>query len=235
MELREKYLKIASKVSDSIKKESNVIAVVSYGSLATDRLHAGSDIDLMVIAKKVPKNLDALGLSRKKVDGIEIDISYKTKEELVNEIDAEVGCWLVSGTIMNAIPLYDPNNVLGELKRRVVSIPKHRKKEAFKAWLEEAMIYMDKVKNTPVDNAEKSIFLMREWLGMARAMFVLNDARPSSEDSLFNEIMKLGKRPANFIVLFKKVYGLDVGRKKLEEMRKSFVELYSRLGGMKFG
>ena len=56
--MKEKYLGTAHKIADSLKRDPNIVAVLAYGSLATDTLRRGSDIDLLVIVKEIPENLD---------------------------------------------------------------------------------------------------------------------------------------------------------------------------------
>ncbi|MFH1473576.1 MAG: nucleotidyltransferase domain-containing protein [Candidatus Aenigmatarchaeota archaeon] len=234
MKLREKYLKIANDATSKLKEDSNLIAVLAYGSLATDRLREGSDIDLLIIVKKIPENLDIFNIRHEKISGIIIDFNYNTEKGLVSEINFEVGCWLASGLVMNALALYDPGKILEKLKNYIISVPKQKKKEAFKTYIEESQLYADKLKNTPPSNLEKNMFLMREWNSMSHALFILNDTRPSSEDNLFNEILELKKKPRNFERLFKMVYGIETNEQKTNQMRKSFLELYNDLKGLKF-
>jgi len=234
MALRERYFKIANNITNNLKRDSNVIAVLAYGSLATNRLREGSDIDLLLIVKDIPKGLDIFNLRHEKIDGIIIDFNYNTEKNLISEIDLEVGCWLTSGMIMNALSLYDPDKILERLKKHILTVTKQKKNEAFKTYIDESQLYISKLKNTPLSNLERNIFLMREWVGMSRALFILNDTRPSSEDNLFNEILELKKKPVNFERLFKIIYGIDVKEQKLKIMRKAFFELYGNLKKLKF-
>ncbi|MCK4636831.1 MAG: nucleotidyltransferase domain-containing protein [Methanomicrobia archaeon] len=232
--MKERYLETANKIVNSLKKDPNTVAVLVYGSLATDTLRKGSDIDLLVIVKKMPENLDIFNQAHEEIDGIMIDFDYATEGGLGSEIDFEVGCWLNSGMVMNAVPLHDPDNVLDKLKNHILSIPKEKKEKAFKTYIGDAQSYISKLKDTDLDDVERSVWLMREWAALSRALFILNDARPSSEDSLFSDILKLENKPRNFEKLFKTIYGLDINNQRLEEMRKAFFELYENLRELKF-
>ncbi|MFQ6087301.1 MAG: nucleotidyltransferase domain-containing protein [Candidatus Methanofastidiosia archaeon] len=227
----EKYLRVATSLADDLKKDENVLAVLCYGSLAFERLHQESDIDLLLIVRKLPSGLNIFSQKSLKVKGLKVDLNFKTLKELKREILREAGCWFTTAMVMNSQILYDPNGIASKLGGFAASIPKERRKEVLKDWLCDLESYPLKVKYRLYENDfEAALFLMREFLALAHVLFLLNETFPSSEQDFLKELFKLERKPLRFEEKFRFIYGYEnLEKERILEMSKVFSELISEL------
>jgi predicted nucleotidyltransferase len=113
-----RYLKDLKEYLDIILKDKNVIAVLLFGSLSKNfaKPYPESDIDLLIIAKNLPKKLieRKFQVIKLKKHPMAVEDLWLTFEELVEGIEG--GWGVILDALSNGIPIYDPENILKNAK-----------------------------------------------------------------------------------------------------------------------
>ncbi|MEM2896980.1 MAG: nucleotidyltransferase domain-containing protein [Candidatus Bathyarchaeia archaeon] len=135
LEIRDKrYLEDLEEYLKALLKDKNVVAILLYGSLSKGlaKFYPESDIDLLIVAKELPKNLierrfKALKLKKKRPMAIE-DI-WLTPKELIDGIEG--GWGIILDALADGITIYDPENILKTTRETV----KKKYKRIGRVWI----------------------------------------------------------------------------------------------------
>ncbi|MEM3407768.1 MAG: nucleotidyltransferase domain-containing protein [Nitrososphaerota archaeon] len=99
-------------------KDKNVIAVLLFGSLSKNlaKPYPESDIDLLIIAKNLPRKLieRKFQIIKLKKYPMAIEDLWLTPEELMEGIEG--GWGVILDALSDGIPIYDPENILKNAK-----------------------------------------------------------------------------------------------------------------------
>jgi predicted nucleotidyltransferase len=209
--LIEKYLALAEKMVGRLKEDPNVLAVLVYGSVATKTVSEGSDIDLLLLVKEIPEGVDVFGIKRTSVDGVPVDLAFKTVEHVSHQIEYEAGSWYASSVMLNSLILHDPEGVAESLRNKVRDTLDEHREFIFNCLMEDARTYPDKIaQSIELGDYRGAAYLTRlVFDSLVQIMFLANRTRPSSEKGMVRDFFALGSLPGGLLEAFDLIGGFD--------------------------
>jgi predicted nucleotidyltransferase len=226
------YEALAAEIVEELKKDPNVLAILVYGSVAMRTVSKGSDIDLLLIVKGMPEEVDIFGVRRTSKDGVPVDLMYKTVERVKSQIDYEAGSWYASSIILNSEILYDPEGIAENLRKRILEMPEERKHFVYDCLMEDARTYESKIRQCmEVGDLRGAVYLMRLVCdSFVQMMFIVNNTRPSSEKGMTRDFLALGHLPEGLLAMYDSVEGFDlVDNEKASVMFDAFHDLFKEV------
>jgi predicted nucleotidyltransferase len=209
--LIEKYLALAEKMVGRLKEDPNVLAVLVYGSVATKTVSEGSDIDLLLLVKEIPEGVDVFGIKRTSVDGVPVDLAFKTVEHVSHQIEYEAGSWYASSVMLNSLILHDPEGVAESLRNKVRDTLDEHREFIFNCLMEDARTYPDKIaQSIELGDYRGAAYLTRlVFDSLVQIMFLANRTRPSSEKGMVRDFFALGSLPGGLLEAYDLIGGFD--------------------------
>ncbi len=191
---------LAEKMVDKLKTDPNVLAIMVYGSVATRTVTVESDIDLLLLVKEIPDNVDIFGIRRTSIEDIPVDLAYKTVEQVLNQIDYEAGSWYSSSVMINSVILYDPEGQAETLRRRILEMSDDQREFIYDCLMEDAKTYPDKIRQSiELRDHRGAAYLTRLALdSLVQVMFMANRTRPASEKGMVRDFFALDDVPHGF-------------------------------------
>jgi predicted nucleotidyltransferase len=229
--MEKEYRALAKEMVQKLKKDPNIIAVLVYGSVATHTLSEGSDIDLLLIVKDIPEDVDMFGVKRTSIDGVPVDLAHRIREQIESQIDYEAGSWYSSSIMLNSEILYDPKGVAADLRKRILDMPAERKEFIYNCLMEDARTYVGKVHQcVELGDLRGAVYLMRLVCeNLVQVLFIANETRPSSEKGMIRDFLTLKRLPKNFVESYDLIQGFDrFDEQRTSQMIESFEELLKK-------
>lgn len=205
-ELVKRAEEIAQEVAREIAKKTDVLSVVLRGSLVTGHFTERSDIDLFAITKEGNPYFEVL--ERK---GMSVHIRYFPKDFMRTLIN--IGNFRTIEYIINAIPLYDEENIYKELRETLKDFPS---KEVLLNLLKTSLHFMnDAQAQLERGNYENAVFMARGAAEqIAKTLLFMNKITCFKSKEILSDLGKIEKDHANFIEMYKRVQGLNNVDKK---------------------
>lgn len=202
----------ALEVSKELSKNSNVSAVYVTGSVATGKIGRTSDIDMAAVVERneyIPEGLNPWNTKSIRKKGFEIYIMYKLHSKLKQDIEREAGCGILSGAIDSAWIIYDPKNLIKDLKEYAKNIPENIKKQVVKDWIHESKSHLGKVEYA-LEKKDKILaaqMLRDVFNDYIHALFIKRKTPILGEKSIFEQLKSVDI--PNFWKIFLEVEGFD--------------------------
>ncbi len=218
---------LAERMVERLKDDSNVLAVLVYGSVATKTVSKESDIDLLLLVKEIPEGVDMFGVQRTSIDGVPVDLAFRTVEQVSHQIDYEAGSWYTSSVMLNSSILYDPEGVAEALRNKVRETGEEHREFIFKCLMEDARTYPDKiVQSIELGDYRGAAYLTRlVFDNLVQIMFMVNRTRPSSEKGMVRDFLALDRLPDGLLGSYDFIGGYgEIDEKKAKEMLGVLVE-----------
>lgn len=212
---------------ERLKDDSNVLAVLVYGSVATKTVSEGSDIDLLLLVKEIPEGVDMFGIKRTSIGGVPVDFAFRTVEEVSHQIDYEAGSWYASSVMLNSSILYDPEGVAEALRNKIRETGEEHREFIFKCLMEDARTYPDKiVQSIEFGDYRGAAYLARlVFDSLVQVTFMANRTRPSSEKGMVRDFFALDSLPDGMLGACDFIGGFgEIDEKKAREMLDVLVE-----------
>lgn len=229
--MEKEYRDLARVMVEKLRKDPNILAVLVYGSVATHTLSEGSDIDLLLVVKDIPKDVDMFGVKRTSIDGVPVDLAHRTREQVESQIDYEAGSWYSSSIMLNSEILYDPRGVAADLRKRILDMPAERKEFIYNCLMEDARTYVGKIHQcVELGDLRGAVYLMRLVCeSLVQVLFIANETRPSSEKGMIRDFLALKTRPESFVESHDLIQGFDrIDERRTPQMIESFEELLKK-------
>lgn len=209
--MQEEYMALAQKMAESLESDPNILAIMVYGSVATQMVSEGSDVDLLLLVKEMPDDLDMFGIKRTSIEGVPVDLAYKTLDQVLHQIDYEAGSWYSSSVMLNSVILYDPMGEAEGLRKRIRDVPDDRRDFIYKCLMEDARTYPDKIRqNINLRDYRGATYLMRlVFDSLVQVMFMANRTRPASEKGMMRDFFDLNSLPEGLLEACDIVGGFD--------------------------
>ncbi|UCD92751.1 MAG: nucleotidyltransferase domain-containing protein [Methanobacteriota archaeon] len=209
--MTDEYKTLASRMVEGLKEDPNIRAVLVYGSVAMGTVSEGSDIDLLLIVEDIPEDVDIFGVKRTSIEGVPVDLAYKTNEYVEFQIDYEAGCWYASSIMLNSEILYDPDGIAESFRKKILEMPDERKQFVLDCLMEDARTYDYKIRQCiELGDLRGAVYLMRLVCeSFVQMMFILNNTRPSSEKGMIRDFLALESVPEGFLALYDFLEGFD--------------------------
>ncbi|MBS7644586.1 MAG: nucleotidyltransferase domain-containing protein [Candidatus Bathyarchaeia archaeon] len=116
-----RYLNDLDEYLKKLLGNGNIVAILLYGSLSRGlaKPYPESDIDLLIIAKKLPGEILERKIQASKLKGIPmaVDDIWLTVKELMEGVEG--GWGLILDALADGIPIYDPEGILKAAKEAV--------------------------------------------------------------------------------------------------------------------
>jgi len=226
------YEALAAEIVEELKKDPNVLAILVYGSVAMRTVSKGSDIDLLLIVKVMPEEVDIFGVRRTSKDGVPVDLVYKTVERVESQIDYEAGSWYASSIILNSEILYDPEGIAESFRKRILEMSEERRHFVYDCLMEDARTYENKIcQCMELGDLRGAVYLMRLVCdSFVQMTFIVKNVRPSSEKGMIRDFLALGHLPKGLKALYDSVEGFDlIDKERVSMMFDSFQDLFQEV------
>lgn len=188
-----KHEKVLTELSDKLKQKSR--AVIVTGSVARGDSTKNSDLDILVITKK------GHSFKEKIVDGVTVEIKSNSLIGFKNKMKKDpmnIYQW------MDAIAIYDPDDLLIELKVLAQEIFDNYTPLTFPTkWLSSAKIKIRSAHESQ-NHAFLSFHVSSNLWKVVEGFYLLNGVPTPPSSTAFKNITSLKKLPENFSVLWEK-------------------------------
>ncbi len=219
------YISLAERIAEGLRTDSNVLAIMVYGSVATRTATEKSDIDLLLLVEEMPDDVDMFGVRRTSIDGVTVDLAYKTVEQVSHQIDYEAGSWYSSSVMLNSIVLYDSKGMAEALRNRVLEMPDERREFIYDCLIEDAKTYPDKIRQCiEMGDFRGATYLTRlAFDNLVQVMFMINRTRPASEKGMVRDFLALEDLPEGFQETYDLIGGFEIiGRERADAALEAF-------------
>jgi len=223
--VEEEYMALAEKMVDKLKTDPNVLAIMVYGSVATRTVTVESDIDLLLLVKEIPDDVDMFGIKRTSMDGIPVDLAHKTVEQVLNQIDYEAGSWYSSSVMLNSVILHDPEGEAETLRKKILEMSDDQREFIYDCLMGDAKTYPDKIRQSiELGDYRGATYLTRLALdSLVQVIFMANRTRPASEKGMVRNFFALDDVPQGFLGDYDFIEGFNaIDMEKASAMLEAF-------------
>lgn len=207
-----------------LRHDRNVLAIAQRDFTGIKDEKITEKCEILVIVSMVPFDLDISGRKQIEKQDAKLILNYDRPERIKTAIYDEAGCWFISGKILYSKTLHDPNGLIVDLRKTINSVSEERKLAAFRSCMDQVRMYPDiAFKRRSSSKSNPLEMILGENVAIARALFILNNRPPRSEELIIKDLMSLKKLPRGFEDIFDIINRLDrIDAKKFRKAKKMY-------------